>query len=474
MLAYGFGSVAYGVKDNGFQTFLLLFYNQVMGLPAMSVGTAIMLALVVDAFIDPVIGAASDRTRHRWGRRHPWMYASAIPIALGWLLLWNPPEMSQAAMLGWVFATSIVVRSAVSAYEVPSAALTPELSADYDERTRIISYRYVFGWVGGLAMLVMAYSMFLVPEPGQPNGLLNRGGYQAYAVTGAVLMFVAILLSAWGTHHEIGRLPKPEIERLSLRQIAAELVQTIRNRAFVILMAAGLCVYVAQGISFALSNYFYNFVWELRGGALMLLPAALMTGVLIAFAIGPRLSARLGKRRAGSVLAALGTLLLTLPYWLRLLGAFPAVGSPLLVPALFGILIVNIGCGVAAMIIGGSMMADVVEQSEITTGRRSEGVFFAGGFFVQKCSSGIGIFLAGSILAVAGFPAEAQPGAVSVGTIDRLTVIFCAAYLALGLTAAWFYSRFPFGRDEHEQHLSELSSDHDAAHPQRLQENNNA
>ena len=127
-LAYGFGAVAYGVKDFGFSTFLLLFYNQVLGLPAAQVGFAIMCALLLDAFIDPAIGFLSDNTRSRWGRRHPWMYGSALPIAVGWLLLWNPPEMSQGHLLMWVFVMSVIVRSAVSAYEVPSQALTPELS----------------------------------------------------------------------------------------------------------------------------------------------------------------------------------------------------------------------------------------------------------------------------------------------------------------------------------------------------------
>ena len=120
MLAYGFGAVAYGVKGLCFSTFLLLFYNQVLGLPSAQVGFAIMCALLLDAFIDPAIGFLSDRTGGRWGRRHPWMYASAAPTALGWLLLWNPPAWSQPAMLVWVFATAVLVPTAVSAYVVPS------------------------------------------------------------------------------------------------------------------------------------------------------------------------------------------------------------------------------------------------------------------------------------------------------------------------------------------------------------------
>lgn len=86
-LSFGFGSVAYGIKDGGFATFLLLFYNQVVGLPAAAVGAVIAAVLVMEAFADPLVGFLSDHTQGRWGRRHPWMYASALPIALGWVML---------------------------------------------------------------------------------------------------------------------------------------------------------------------------------------------------------------------------------------------------------------------------------------------------------------------------------------------------------------------------------------------------
>ena len=69
---HGFGSMAYGVKENGFSTFLLLFYNQVIGMDARLVGAALAIAMVVDAFADPIIGHMSDRTYSRWGRRLPW------------------------------------------------------------------------------------------------------------------------------------------------------------------------------------------------------------------------------------------------------------------------------------------------------------------------------------------------------------------------------------------------------------------
>ena len=77
--AYGFGAVAYGVNNVGFDYFLLLFYSQVIGLDPRLVGVAIIVALVVDAISDPIVGYWSDNLHSRWGRRHPFMFAAAIP-----------------------------------------------------------------------------------------------------------------------------------------------------------------------------------------------------------------------------------------------------------------------------------------------------------------------------------------------------------------------------------------------------------
>lgn len=458
MLAYGFGAVAYGVKDFCFVTFLLLFYNQVIGLPAAQVGFVIMCALLLDAFIDPLIGFLSDRTRGRWGRRHPWMYASALPIGIGWLLLWNPPAWSHTALLGWLFVTAVLVRTAISAFEVPSQALSPELSADYEERTRIMAYRFLFGWGGGMAMLVLSYAWFLAEGPGQPNGQFDRAGYPGFALGGGLLMVVAILASARGTHHEIRNLPKVEIERQPLRESLGELFAALGNPAFLVLMAAGLCYFTAQGISFSMSNYLYAHVWRFDNVAFQLLGGTLFLGVVLAFLIAPRMARRFGKPAAATTFLAAAVMLLTLPYLLRLAGAFPAPGSPWLIPLLFAIFTTNATCGVSSTMLGASMLADVVEHSEVDTGQRSEGVFFAGFFFVQKCSSGLGIFLTGLILSLSGFPDGAKPGTVPDAVIDRFTLIFCAVYLALGGIAAFFYRRFPFGKAEHAARLAQLGA----------------
>ena len=455
MAAYGFGAVAYGVKDAGFGTFLLLFYNQVIGLPSASVGAVIMAALLVDAFVDPAIGMLSDRTRSRWGRRHPWMYASALPIMIGYVLLWNPPTKDVA--LVWLFACAVVVRSAVSAYEVPSVALTPELSSDYDERTRIMAWRYLFGWGGGLLMGLLAWGVFLAPRAGQTTGMLNRDGYQGYAITGAIVMGVAILVSALGTHREIPNLPQPAIVRQSMGKHWRELVETLRNRGFAVLMLGSLLAYTNQGIGFALGNYLGTYVWGFTPLTFIVITLCYLISASVAFAIAPRLGRFGSKPRVASRVVAIGVLIGTAHYWLRLAGLTPPAGTTSALTMAIVFPVTGTIFGITGFILGASMMADVVEDSEAKTGRRSEGLFFAGSFFVQKCTSGIGIFVASVMLAVAGFPAKAVPGQVPAEVLDRLALVFVCTYVAIGLTAAFIFSRFPFGRAEHEARLARLA-----------------
>ena len=81
-VAYGFGSLAFGIKNNGFDYYLLIFYSQVVGMDARLVGLALLIALVIDAISDPIVGYWSDNLRSRWGRRHPFMFAAAFPVTI--------------------------------------------------------------------------------------------------------------------------------------------------------------------------------------------------------------------------------------------------------------------------------------------------------------------------------------------------------------------------------------------------------
>jgi glycoside/pentoside/hexuronide:cation symporter, GPH family len=455
-LAYGTGAVAYGIKDNGFSVFLLIFYNQVIGLSADLVGLAVMIALIIDAFIDPIIGHLSDRTNTRWGRRHPWLYASLIPVALSWFLLWHPPDWGETGLFFYLIGVAILVRSAIAMNEVPSAAMLPELTSDYHERTNVIRYRYLGGWVGGLFILWLAYGVFLVPTPEQPAGLLRREGYDAYAWAGVIMMVLAVLVAAIGTHRRIAKRP----ERLPPRQpLGAELRAikgTLSNRAFLTLMAAGIFAYANQGLNFATSTYMQSYVWEFPAWAFSAWPITLLLGVVFAFIATPTISKKMGKKHAAALMAAVAVVFGLLPYILRLLGWFPANGDPVTIPLFFAFMVLAVGSGICPMILSGSMLADVVEDSEIKTGHREEGLFFAGNLFMQKCVTGIGTFAAGSLISAVGFPDNAVPGQVDPAVIDRLMLSFTMLTIFFVAIAVTIFLRFPLGEADHEDRLQRL------------------
>jgi len=234
---YGIGSIAFGVKDTGFTVLLMIFYNQALGLPAATVGFAIMIALVVDAVADPFIGRMSDGVRSRWGRRHPFMLGAALPIAISYYFLWNPPEGLGPDGLFWYLTwLAILIRVFISVYEIPSSALVVDLVRDYDKRTAFMSWRWFFGYVGGLGSNILAFSYFLRPGPDDPGGQLNVQGYADYGLVASLIMLAAIVISSLGTARHIPSFaPPPPRRPFVLAQSAREVWDTLVNKPFLLL-----------------------------------------------------------------------------------------------------------------------------------------------------------------------------------------------------------------------------------------------
>ena len=237
---YGLGSVAFGVKDNGFQTILLPFYNLVMHVPPQLVGLAhfhrddLSMRWSIRSWAH-----FSDHLRTRWGRRHPLMYASALPVAISYLLLWNPPHWSTGALFVYLVIVAIVMRTFITFYEIPSSALVPELTEDYDQRTSFITYRVFFGWYGGMTMLLLAYFVFLQRRCDPQGRPAQRDGLQP--------------LRHRRRHRDVLRdpdfgrghaplhsaIPRTAGDAQQLAQYAREMMATLSNRAFLILMLRG-------------------------------------------------------------------------------------------------------------------------------------------------------------------------------------------------------------------------------------------
>lgn len=455
-ILYGFGSVAYGIKDNGFSTLLLLFYNQVVGLPSALVGLAIGIALILDAFVDPVIGNVSDNIKTRWGRRHPFMYGCILPVMLGYLLLWYPPAGSDMVRFWYLLGIAFVVRVSISCFEIPAATLVAELTPDYDERTALTAWRYFFGWIGGLVMSIFVYSVLLVRTPEYPVAMANKDGFETYAFIASAIMGLSVLVAALATHKFIPSMPKQKDHGETLLQSFRSIAHIFRNKAFGIILLGGVFAYTIQGIGFALFPYLYGYYWGFEQWQTSLYLFLLIFAATIASAIAPAASRRLGKRAAVVWFTAASAILNSLPYFLSWCGFFPERGSPYLMPILFTLVSLATASNIVGFIVGASIMADVVEDSEEKTGRRSEGLFFAGNFFMQKCTTGIGLSVAGVILALVGFPEHADPATLGQDVRDRLAITHAVLVLTIGLASALVMSFHPHSREAHRERLARL------------------
>ena len=458
-LFYGLGSIAFGVKDNGFAVLLLLFYNQALGVSASAVGFAIMIALIIDAVCDPLIGQWSDSVRSRLGRRHPFMYAAAIPVAVSYYFLWNPPGgMSTGEIFWYLLGISVVIRIFISLYEIPSSALVVDMSRDYDERTSFLSYRYFFGWLGGLTMGIAAFSLFLRPSPSDPSGQLNLEGYSNYGLMASIIMLAAIVISSLGTQRHVASFAPPPPKRpFVFSRSFWEVWGTLINKPFLLLFFSTLFSYAAAGIGGAALTYFRIYFWELTGDQISFLMVGNFASIGVALVFAPRFSAWLGKKRAAITIGLTYAFAASAMYYARVLDILPPNGSSLLYGMLFVSSFINTVLAMSGGIVGSSLLADVVEHSEVRTGRHAAGLLFSANAFILKAISGIGVFGAGLILTFVSFPDGAKQGEVSADVLIRLGITEPTVVLLMSLIATLLIVAFPITRQVHEDNLRKLS-----------------
>ena len=458
-VAYGFGSVAFGVKSNGFDYFFLIFYSQVMGVSAYLVSLALMIALIVDALSDPLIGYLSDNTRSRWGRRHPFMYAAALPASVAYYYVWNPPAgLEGDALFPYIVTLAILVRTLITVYEIPSSSLVAEMSDDYDERTSMLSYRYFFGWTGGTLMGAFATIFILVPTATISNGMFNVAGHGQVGAIAATVIFLAIMISALGTHRMIPDLkPPPPARQMSVGLIYREVFETLASRSFLALFLAALFGAVASGVSTTLSFYFSTFFWGFTTEQIGLISLSVVISALMAFFISPVISRRLGKKRGAITIGLMAFTVAPAPIFLRLLGLMPENGDPALFPLVLSIIVVDVALIIAYQTLSTSMIADLVEEAEIKTQRRNEGVFFASVTFVRKVTQGIGAAVAGVLLTISQFPVGATPDQVPESVLNAFAWLYVPVIFGLWMIMIACLSLYSVDRKKHEANLETLA-----------------
>lgn len=454
-LAHGFGAAAFGIKNNGFDYLLLLFYGTVIGLEPGLVGLAILIALVFDALSDPLVGYWSDNFRSKWGRRHPFMYAAALPVAISYFLLWNPPELSQFGLFAYLTSLAVLIRTFITFYETPSSALLPELTRNYEERTSMQAYRIFFGWAGGNLMSVLLFGVLLAGA----GGMQSREGFETYGIIASVLMLLAILVSAIGTHHRIPTLSQPDRseDTFSTRRLFREMWETLNERSFVALFVAAILSSVATGLSAALSFLMLNYFWGFSEEQIFIWTCLVFFSAFLGFAVASPMVRRFGKKHATIYLGIAAFAIQPMPVVLRLFGLMPENGDPILFPLVATINVFDLALIIAVQAVSYSMVADLAESNELRTGKRTEGVYYAAMTFTRKSTQGLGVLAAGIILSAIAFPEGAAPETVDPDVLWWLGALYAPSLLVLwmaSLAAIWTYKIDKAGHEENLRRLS--------------------
>ena len=456
-LAYAVGAAATNLKVRALSTFLVIFYNQVVGLPPQTVGAILMFALVIDAIVDPVVGQISDNFRSRWGRRHPFMLASALPYAIAFFALWNPPAgWSNEALAVYLAVCVIAVRIFDTFFELPHQALAPELARGYDERTNLLSMRHFFMVAGGLGMTVLAYQVFLKERPDGTGGVLARDGYLAYSLTGALIILATILISTLGTLRCVPHLHQVAQRRITVGAMIREMFATLNNRAFLVSTVAALLIAIAVGARNGLEIYFGLYFWQLTQSQLATLATTSVIGGFLGVLLAPIVGRYMGKK--WGVIAVFGSAVLVhvTPVSLRLLGLAPENGTPELLALLYGEEIINATLAAATGVLLFAILADTVEDAEVKTGRRSEGLLMSAQNLFRKAISGLGIFIATGVLTLIDFPEKAERANVPPEVLRRLGEAYIPTILGLYGAAILCLLAYNIGRKRHEENLRRI------------------
>jgi GPH family glycoside/pentoside/hexuronide:cation symporter len=467
-LSYGLGEAAEGVKSAALETFLFFYYVQVVGLSGSLTGVALMIALMFDGVVDPAIGVVSDNLRTPLGRRHPFLYLAPLPLIIGLYLLFTPPPgMAQAGVFAWMLGFTVLCRLMQSFYFVPHMALGAELTTDFKDRVSISAYRTVFSYVGRLASLLIAFSLFFRATPAYANGQLNPAAYPPFALTCGLIAGAVILVSALGTQRRARQVYIHE----RYRSLAAttggffrNLVNAFRVRAFTVYFIAILMNYVLGGVQAALAIHLNTFYWRLPSSGVQSVLVFNMLGFMSTAWLATPLSNRFDKKPVYVVCLVFSVIAIALPIILAQLGLYPVRDKVLLVWCLSANAFLAGAIGSPAVVVSLAMLADVADAYEERFGARSEGFLFGASAFTRKASLGIGGAIAGVALDLIRFPRGVGVAAVPREKTVELALLFGPGVLAFSLTAAVIMMAYDLNRSRHAAILSRLAA-RAATHP---------
>lgn len=440
-ISYGVGATAEAMTFQATSMFLLLYYNQVLGVSAGLAGLALSAGLIVSAVFEPLVGSWSDRFRSRLGRRHPFLFAASPLVALSFYALYSPPAgLSSTGQLIWLTIFYVVFQQARALYEAPHLALGGELSDDYIERSSVMAYNTFFLWIGDSVTALIALKVFFKTTEKFSNGALDPANYPEFAFWTAATLLVLGLYSAWATMSRIPYLSQaaPTTPRFSLVELWRDVVRALKNRNYVVLLFALLFFSVMTGIRNGLYLYTMSYYWQLTNDEIAWFFIGSLIGYVFAAFVVKRLHVRMDKRWTGAVSCLVYCVGPTIPVALSYLGIMSRQTPHLVVILIAFSLLQHAPYSLLSTTMR-SALADIADENELKTGMRQEGILYAARTFFQRIDSALGTMLAGWTLVLIDFPAKAVPGQIGQDALDGIAVAFILSMIP-GVIAAGFYA----------------------------------
>lgn len=435
-------------KEAAYTMFILLFYTQVLGLSGTVTGLIIAVSLIWDGVSDPLVGSLSDRLRSRYGRRHPFMALSILPLGLGFVGLFSPPQMvidNSVLLASWLLFWSLWVRTFVTTFTIPHLALSAEITTDYHDRTQVLGAR--MGLMFLFAVLLPAAALVLVfPEQNGIDGRFEQSRYPLYGMLSCAVVWVMATLSTVGTRHHIRpEAPRPGAvagERTTFLALTRDLWRTLGNRNFRWLIAYDVAATSAYGVISSLNMLVWTFFWEFSATQISIILSlpTLLAVLLAAVTLGP-LGRRLSKQRLVQ-LSLLGLILNCLwLYPLQLFKLLPADSEQLLFALNFIFMLVFMYLFMLRIVNSTSIVADLTDEHELDHGVRQEAGFFSVINFVSKMATVAGPLYGGLALDIIGLETGMRPGEVPLGTLHGLVYALGLGVIPALLVALWIISR---------------------------------
>jgi GPH family glycoside/pentoside/hexuronide:cation symporter len=422
-LIYGLGDWGNTTTTTIFQFFFLIFLTDTARLSPIYVAPVLLIGGIWDAINDPLVGIFADRVRTRWGRRRPFFLFGAVPFAISFILMWwVPPLESQVAKAIYYTLVYILWDTAFTLVVVPYGALTPELTEDYDERTRLTGYRMAVSMAGGLIAAIAAPTI----AGSFPD---KQTGYLVMGIIFGLLAGLPYFMLFFNIKERFTSAPATDLNLFKAFR------HTWNNRPFRYAAGIYLTAWVTVALVTSLFTYYITY-WMRLPGELEVFLGLVQASALVSIPLMVKLSDRFGKQKA---------YIFGLTWWMVVMAVLAFLPSDAQTLAYFLAAIAGVGVA-AAHVIPWSIVPDVIEADELATGERREGAYYGFLVFIQKTGAAFTLALMALVLNATGYVADQPQNDATLLAIRLMIGLVPAVLLTISMILAW---KFPLGKQKH-------------------------